>query len=48
MFLNMLFWGFFLQIIIFAVVVAAIGWIVMMIIFAATGHKTGEEDKYLQ
>lgn len=48
MFLNMLFWGFFLQIIIFAVAVAAIGWVVMLFIFAANGHKMGEEDKYLQ
>ncbi|MGI5902304.1 MAG: hypothetical protein ACOX7U_07500 [Desulfitobacteriia bacterium] len=42
--LNMLFWGFFLQIVIFALAVAAIGWIVMLIIFKVKGIKLGEDE----
>lgn len=42
--LNMLFWGFFAQIMIFAIAVAAIGWIVMLIIFKIAGVKAGEDE----
>lgn len=44
----LLFWGFFLEIIIFALVVAALGWVITWAIFKATGRKMGEEEKYLK
>lgn len=43
----LLFWGLFWLIVIYAVVAAGLAWIIMLIIFKATGHKIGEEEQYL-
>lgn len=44
----LLFWGFFMQIAIYAAVVATLAFIINWVVFKALGRKWGEEDEYLQ
>lgn len=44
----LLFWGFFVQITIYAAIVATLAFFINWLVFKTLGHKWGEDDKYLQ
>lgn len=44
----LLFWGFFVQIAVYAAIVATLAFFINWLVFKAMGRKWGEEDKYLK